>query len=186
MKKLIAFLLLITLIVSCNKTDNTIALNKVGAITSKTTIKDLDKLFKNDSIVSRYSEGDLGNKNAYILDNDTHLIYKKGGELLLSISPVNPLDSVSKIKSVTVFSNDYKTEYEVGLSSVFNQLNINHNIEKLEASFHLVTVFVQDINATLTMDKQALGIKAFKLGSIDKAQIPENSKFTSFTVWLGN
>ncbi|MGY5352901.1 hypothetical protein ACXGQW_10150 [Wenyingzhuangia sp. IMCC45533] len=184
MKKIITVGLLLALLVSCNKRDYTIALNKVGAITKKTTIEDLNTLFEQDSIVSRYSEGDFGNKNAYILDNDTHLIYQKGGRLALAISPVNPLDSISKIKSVTVFSDEYKTESGFNLSSTFNDLNVNHNIERLEASFHLVTVFVKDINATLTMDKQDLGIKAFKLGTVDKAQIPDDSKFTSFTVWL--
>ncbi len=184
MKKIIAFVVVLTTIFACTKTDHEIALNKVGSITNTTTVQDLKQLFKNDSIVSRYSEGDFGNKNAYILENDTHLIYKKGGTLLLSISPVNPLDSVSKIKSVTVFSNDYKTATETNLSSTFNDVNIHHTIERLEASFHLVTVFVKDINATLTMDKKALGIKAFKLGEIDKAQIPNDAKFTSLTVWF--
>ncbi len=184
MKKLIAFILVATIAISCTKSNTTIALNKVGGITNETTVQDLENLFKNDSIVSRYSEGDLGNKNTYVLDNDSHLVYKKGGDLLLSISPVNPLDSVSKIRSVTVFGKEYKTEHDVNMFSSFNDLNVNHNIQKLEASFNLVTVFVKDINATLTLDKQKLGIKPFKLGSIDKAQIPGDSKFTSLTIWF--
>lgn len=104
--------------------------------------------------------------------------------MLLSISPVNPLDSISKIKSVTIFGNVYKTKAEVGVSSTFKDLNVHHNIEKLNASFQLVTVFVKDINATFTMDKKEVGVKAFKIGEIDKAQIPEEAKFTSMTVWM--
>ncbi|NJB83836.1 hypothetical protein [Wenyingzhuangia aestuarii] len=184
MKKLISLFTVCLLVFACSKPDTTIALNKVGAITNHTTIQDLATLFKNDSIVSRYSEGDLGNINDYVLDNDTHLIYAKGGELLLSISPVNPLDSVSKIKSVTVFSEAYQTKEEVGVASTFNDVNVNHTIEKLEASFKSVTVFVKDINATFTMDKQELGIKTFTLGIVDKAQIPGDAKFTSLTIWL--
>lgn len=172
------------LAISCNSKDTTIALDKVGPITNKTTVEELESLFKNDSIVSRLTEGDLGNINDYIADNDTYLVYEEGGKLLLSISPVNPLDSVSKIKSVTVFGDAYKTKANVGISSTFNELNVNHNIDKLEATFKLVTVFVKDINATFTIDKASVGIKAFTLGDIDKAQIPEASKFTSFTVWL--
>ncbi|NIJ46149.1 hypothetical protein FHR24_002627 [Wenyingzhuangia heitensis] len=184
MKNFISLFTVCLLVFACTKPDTTIALNKVGVITHKTTVKDLGKLFKNDSIVSRYSEGDLGNINDYVLDNDTHLIYQKGGKLLLSISPVNPLDSISKIKSVTVFSDLYKTKSEVGISSTFNDVNVNHSIEKLEASFKSVTVFVKDINATFTINKQGLGIKTFTLGNVDKAQIPGDSKFTSLTVWL--
>lgn len=184
MKKIISLLAVCLFVVACSKPSTTISLNKVGEITQTTTVESLEGLFQKDSIVSAYSEGDLGNVSAYVLDNDTHLVYEKGGKLLLSISPVNPLDSVSKIKSVTVFSEKYKTDANVSVASTFNELNVNHNIEKLEASFHLVTVFVKDINATFTLDKQALGIKAFTLGTVDKAQIPSDAKFTSMTVWF--
>ncbi|MDO3694553.1 hypothetical protein QVZ41_06805 [Wenyingzhuangia sp. chi5] len=184
MKRVFALLVVIVMAVSCQSKDTTIALHKVGPITNTTSVKELPNLFKNDSIVSRLSEGDLGNMNDYIGDNDTYLVYQKGGKLLLSISPINPLDSVSKIKSVTVFSDEFKTKQSVGLGSTFNDLNVNHTIEKLEASFKLITVFVKDINATFTIDKEDVGIKVFTLGNIDKNQIPESSKFTSFTVWF--
>jgi len=184
MKRLASIVIVFLLVIACSKPDRTIALNKVGNISNETTIKDLKDLFKNDSIVSVYSEGDLGNVNDYVLDNDTHLIYAKGGELLLSISPVNPLDTVSKIKSITVFSDVYKTVSEIGLSSTFGQVNVNHTIEKLEATFNSITVFVKDINATFTMNKEEVGVKTFTLGTINKTQISDESKFTSFTIWL--
>lgn len=185
MRKLFFIISLGIVFTACTKkTDTTIALNKIGAISNTTTVAAIKDVFAKDSIVSRLTEGDLGSKSVYIHDNDTHLIYQKGGELLLSISPVNPLDSISKIKSVTVFSDLYKTEAGVGVSSTFKDLNIHHNIEKLEATFNLITVFVKDINATFTMEKQAAGVKAFTLGEINKAQIPENANFTSMTVWL--
>ena len=184
MKKIFTLLLVVTLAVSCNSKETTIDLNQVGPITNTTNVQQLSSLFKNDSIVSRLSEGDLGNMNDYVLDNDTYLIYQKGGKLLLSITPKNPLDSLSKIKSITVFSDEYKTKEGVGLGSTFNDLNVNHNIDKLEATFKLVTVFVKDINATFTLDKEEIGVKAFTLGDIDKKQIPDNSKFTSLTVWM--
>ncbi|MGY5353295.1 hypothetical protein [Wenyingzhuangia sp. IMCC45467] len=184
MKKILALLVVVAMAISCQSKDTTIALDKVGPIDNTTTVQELENLFKNDSIVSRLSEGDLGNVNDYIADNDTYLVYKKGGKLLLSISPINPLDSVSKIRSVTIFSDEYKTEAGVGVTSTFNELNVNHNIDKLEATFKLITVFVKDINATFTIDKQVVGVKPFTLGDVDKSQIPEGSKFTSFTVWL--
>lgn len=185
MKKIFFVISIGIVLISCgHKADTTIALNKVGAINNTTTVAEIKTLFSNDSIVSRLTEGDLGITNAYIDDNDTHLIYKKGGELLLSLSPVNYLDSISKIKSVTVFGDSYKTEAGVGVSSTFKDLNVHHNIEKLEASFQLITVFVKDINATFTMEKQAVGVKAFTVGEVDKAQIPESATFTSMTVWM--
>ncbi|MGY6647449.1 hypothetical protein [Wenyingzhuangia sp. IMCC45574] len=185
MKRFLLLFLLTTVLFSCaTKEDTTIALNKVGVLTNTTTIDKLEQLFVNDSIVSRLTEGEFGSNSIYVHDDDTHLVYKKGGELLLSISPVNQLDSVSKVKSITVLSDVYKTGAGVGISSTFKDLNIQHNIEKLEATFHLVTVFVKDINATFTMEKQAVGVNDFTLGEIDKSQIPENATFTSMTIWM--
>lgn len=34
------------------------------------------------------------------------------------------------------------------------------------------------------MEKQAVGVKAFTVGEVDKAQIPESATFTSMTVWM--
>lgn len=186
MKKILVIFTISILMVSCQSKDTTIAIDKVGPITNKTSIKDLKNIFKNDSIVSRLTEGDFGNINEYVSANDTYLVYEKGGALLLSISPINPLDSISKIKSITVFSGAYKTKGSVGITSTFNDLNVNHNIDKIEATFSSVTVFVKDINATFTINKEEVGIKPFTLGDVDKVQIPEGSKFTSFTVWLND
>ncbi len=182
MKKTLSILALCIGLFSCSKQDTTIALNKVGGINNTTTVQDLKHLFKNDSIVSRLSEGDLG--NTYSSDDDTHLIYAKGGKLLLAVAPVSPLDSVSKIKNVTIYSDAYKTNADVTIASTFNDVNIHHTIEKLEATFSYVTVFIKDINATATLKKQDIGLKAFQTGSIDKSQIPENASLNSLTVWF--
>ncbi|MDB4297618.1 hypothetical protein N9901_02570 [Flavobacteriaceae bacterium] len=185
MKSYIQYIILAIAVVACSpKIDTKISLNKVGPITAETTVNQLNVLFKSDSIVSRLSEGDLGDINAYVLDNDTHLIYNTKGELSLSITPVNPLDSLSKIKSVTVFDKRYKTAKDIHVGSVFSELNMSHTIQKLEASFHLVTVFVSDINGTITLDKQTVGLKAFQLGEINKNQVPDSVPFTSFTIWF--
>ncbi len=53
-----------------------IAKGKVGYLTSKTTIKELESIFKKDSIVKNLSEGSLGSD--YFQDNDEYQIYEKG------------------------------------------------------------------------------------------------------------
>lgn len=185
MKKVFLAVIALVVFMSCSKQENyQIGLNKVGAISENTTIKDLKTIFKNDSIVSRLSEGGFGYENPYILDEDTHLIFEKGGNLLLSITPVTALDSLSKIKSVTLFDEKYKTDKNLTVHSTFNDLNVGHHIGKIEATFQLATVFVDDINATITLDKKTIGLKTFDLGTVDKSQIPNETPFTSFTVWF--
>ena len=46
---------------------------KVGHLSAKTSILELSKIFKNDSIVSKLSEGALGDN--YFQDDDEYLIY---------------------------------------------------------------------------------------------------------------
>ncbi|WP_010135805.1 hypothetical protein [Ochrovirga pacifica] len=184
-KHILSIIITATLFACTPQKDTTIGLNKVGSINQNTRISDIQELFKKDSIVSRYSEGALGDDSNFLDQNDSHLIYNKTDRtLMLSIAPVNSLDSISKIRSVTIHNDQYKTEAGVGVSSTFKDLNIHHNIEKLEATFHSITVFVKDINATFTLDKSKAGVKTFTLGPVDKAQIPEDTPFTSMTIWL--
>ena len=111
------------LIVSCNNNDKfKIEKGKVGHINTKTTIKDLDKIFKNDSIVKNLSEGALGDN--YFQDDDEYLIYEKGGKHLLTIQPKEQLDSTSTIKSIEIYDARFKTESNIHLNSTFAEINL--------------------------------------------------------------
>ena len=79
---------------------------QVGYIMKKTTIHDLNEIFKNDSIVVHLSEGALGNN--YFQDDDEYMIYEKGGKHLLTVIPKEQLDSSSTIKSVQIFDRRFK------------------------------------------------------------------------------
>ena len=57
---LFLFLALLSLIISCSDSQKfAIEKGKVGHLTTKTTVKELSEIFKNDSIVSNLSEGAL-------------------------------------------------------------------------------------------------------------------------------
>lgn len=185
MKKLVV-LLAVVFVVSCSNSEQyKLSKNKVGKITNKTKISDLKELFKNDSIVSRLSEGEHDNNNSYIHDNDTHLIYdKETKDLLLSIAPINPLDSVSLIKSVTVFGEKYLTKNKTGINSSVVDLKLHHTINKIEASFHLCTLYIEDLNATATIDKLAIGLKPIELGEVSIDRVPDTTPITSLVFWF--
>ncbi len=188
MNKVINRLLLVgicTVFFACSSNEQyKVSKNRVGVLTAKTTAGDIEQLFKNDSVVKHLSEGLLGFKGAYTQDDDKYLIYSKEGKHLLTITPKEPLDSLSTIRCIDVYDARYQTEQGVGLSSTFEEINMLENIVKIEASFTLATLFLDEINATMTLSKKDLGIKTMNTNPISKQQIPSLVKPTTFVVWF--
>ncbi|MFY0604116.1 MAG: hypothetical protein JXQ93_09210 [Flavobacteriaceae bacterium] len=186
MKKLIHSVLIFSLTIvffSCSSNDKyQIAKGKVGHLTQKTTIKDLDQIFKNDSIVKNLSEGSLG--SSYFQDDDEYKIYEKGGKHLLTIVPKDQLDSISTIKSIQIFDERFKTESGINLTSNFSQINLNNEITKIETSLNSATLFIDDLNATIAIDKEELGLRKFTTQKVNLDQIPDLAKIKSFIIWF--
>ena len=185
MKKSVLFLfsLSLMLFVSCDDSKKfQIKKGQVGHLTPKTTIQELDKIFANDSIISNLSEGALGDN--LFQDDDEYMIYEKGGKHLLTITPKDQLDSTSTIKSIQIFDKRFKTDTGLSLSSTFLDINANNNINKVESTFSSATLFIDDLNATISIDKQELGLKAFSSQQVRKEQIPDLAKMKSFTIWF--
>lgn len=177
-----AFVLLL-LIVSCsNDSKFKIAKGQVGNLTKDTTIKELTSLFKNDSIVKNLSEGAQGDN--YFQDDDEYFIFEKGGKLLLTVIPKEQLDSTSTIKSIEIHDGRFKTETGLSLVSNFSEINANNNINRIESSFSSATLFIDDLNATIAIDKEELGLKEFSTQKVTLEQIPDLAKIKSFIVWF--
>ena len=174
--------LLITLIQCGNKNKFTIAKERVGRLTAETTITELYKIFKNDSIVKNLSEGVLGNN--YFQDDDEYLIFEKGGKHLLTITPKEQLDSLSTIKCVQIFDKRFKTKSGLSLASSFEDINLNSKITKIETSLNSATLFIDDFNATITLDKEELGLRKFSAQKISLEQIPDLAKMKSYIIWF--
>jgi len=181
--RILTIIFLTLLFVGCgdgNKFD--IAKGKVGELTPLTTMEDLDKIFKNDSIVKNLSEGSLGDN--YFQDDDEYLIYEKGGNHLLTVIPKEQLDSTSTIKSIRIFDKRFKTKSEISVESIFEDINLNNTITKVETSLSSATLFIDDLNVTLTLDKEDLGLRDFSTQKISLEQIPGLAKVKSFIVWF--
>jgi len=186
MKKSLLFTCIVLgliLLTSCGSGERfEIEKGKVGHLTTKTKVDEFVKIFKNDSIVSNLSEGALGDN--YFQDDDEYLIYEKGGKHLLTIIPKEQLDSTSTIKSIQIFDERFKTDKGLNLKSTFSEINMNNNINKIETSFSSVTLFIDELNATISIDKEELGLKAFINQQVTLDQIPDLAKIKSFTIWF--
>ena len=182
--KKLAFLFIVTslFIVGCSNGDFEIKKGKVGQLTTKTTINDLAQLFANDSIVKNLSEGATGSN--YLQDDDEYLIFEKGGKHLLTIIPKEQLDSTSTIKSIEIFDSRYATEDGLSLNSSFSEIRMNTRINKVETSFSSATLFIDDLNATVAIDKEQLGLKEYSVEKVTLDQIPDFAKMKSFVVWF--
>lgn len=166
----------------CSNSKFTIAKGKVGELTTKTTIQQLEDIFKNDSLVKVLSEGAKGDN--YFQEDDKYLVYEKGGKHLLTIVPKDQLDSSSTIRSIEVFDDRYKTKTGLNIGSNFQQINNNNKIDKVETSFTSATLFLDELNATIAIDKEELGLKGFGNQKVSIEQIPDLAKIKTFTIWF--
>lgn len=161
-----------------------VAKNKVGLVNSKTLVGDIETIYKNDSVVKHLSEGLLGIKGAYSQEDDKYLIFEKGGKHLLTITPQEPLDSLSTIRFIDIFDEKYKTKDGLGLGSTFQEIDLLTTINKIEATFTKAIIYLDNINATMTLDKGDLGIKTINTNEILKGQIPDLVKPKTFVIWF--
>jgi hypothetical protein len=179
----IVTILFLLFIIGCtNNSKFKIEKGKVGNITTKTTIKELNKIFENDSIVRNLSEGTQGDN--YFQEDDEYFVFEKGGKLLLTIMPKEQLDSTSTIKSIEIHDDRFITETGLSLKSNFSEINTNNNINKVERTFSSATLFIDDLNATITINNDELGLKEFSVQKVTLEQIPDLAKIKSYVIWF--
>jgi len=77
-----------------------------------------------------------------------------------------------------------KTETGLNIRSSFAEINLNNNINKIESSLSSATLFIDDLNATIAIDKEELGLKGFSSQKVTLDQIPDLAKMKSFIVWF--
>ncbi|MBU3012574.1 hypothetical protein KO506_14265 [Polaribacter vadi] len=181
-KSFLPLIIVSLFIISCSNNNKfKIEKGKVGLVDQTTTVKDLNEIFKKDSIVRNLSEGALGDN--YFQDDDEYLIYEKGGKHLLTIIPQEQLDSTSTIKSIEIHDPRFKTNDGINLKSTFSEIN-STNILRPESTLQSVTLFLDELNVTITIDKQELGLRNFRPQKVSLEQIPDLAKMKSFVVWF--
>lgn len=170
---------------SCS-VDNSYRIDKgqVGKLNKKTKIRDLKSIFSTDSIKRNLSLIEEEEETSFFNDNDEYEIYSKDGDKLLSIIPVEQKDSTSKLKSIQIFNPIYKTEKGICLLSTFKDVKENYMINKVETTLTSAMLYIDELNATIAIDKEEMGLHKFSREEISLDQIPDVSKIKYFTIWF--
>jgi hypothetical protein len=152
--------------------------NHVGLLTDSTQVKDLERIFSMDSVVT-YIAGDEFTGSVNSIE-----IFEKGGKKLLDLSPKEALDSTSVISSVRIIDQRYKTEKEISVLSTFKDINDTYKISKIDNLINAVVVSVNELNASFTIDKKELPASMrFDMDmQIDPLQIPGKTKIKFFMI----
>ncbi len=184
-KKVFYLLLISFLFVQCsNENKFLIEKGKVGLLSSKTTINDIESIFLKDSIVKNLSELNESDDESFFKKNDEYEIYSKDGKKLLEIVPLQQNDASSKLRSIQIFDTNYRTDKGIGLLSTFKEIKSTYVINKVETTLSSATLYIDELNATIAIDKKEIGISKFSREEIALDQIPDVSKIKYFTIWF--
>ena len=185
LKTILSLLLVGLLFTQCSKNAFLIEKNSVGLISNDDIVGDIEFIFKNDSIVKNLSEGEFGGGDTrFIQDNDEYLIYSKEGKHLMTIVPKKQHDSTSTVKYIEIMNGVFKTNKGLSLNSPFKDINVNYRINKIEATLTFATLYIDELNATISLDKRDLGLNQFSMAEIKIEQIPDLAKIKYFTIWF--
>ncbi|NER16138.1 hypothetical protein GWK10_02895 [Spongiivirga citrea] len=162
----------------CAKKDTTFLISKgaIGALKNTNNASQLDSIFAADSVVKRSSKEDI-----VYTGGDSFLIYEKGGKHLFTATPSSK-DTLKLIETIRIIDSRYKTDKGLGLESTFKDIRDNYTISGIQNSINSVVVFVNEIDAFITIDKKELpaNLRYDSNIKIEAVQIPDTAKFKYF------
>ncbi len=176
MKKIISIIVLSLILIQCNSDkDFLITKNNLGKINKKTTVAELDKIFEHDSVVKLPKNLDVFNK---------YKVFDMSGHHLLTIKLDGNRDTIKGVDNIKIFSNLYKTEKGLTTDSTFKDIIGNYSISKVDPFIEIVMVSIDELNASIALDKKDLKINEFDMRKISKDQIPDMAKIKYITLWF--
>jgi len=178
LKKIIAIVSVTLIFIQCKEEINPflISNDSVGALTRGMTIKEIDSIFAQDSIVKLYAQ------NEELPTQGEVEIYEKNGTKLVSISPVTNNDPDALISNFQFFDPRYKTDKGLNLSSTFKDIKANYKISNIETTISTVVIFLEDSDLFINIDKNELP-ENFRYNPnlvIDITNIPDEAKIKYF------
>ena len=135
----------------------------------------LDRIFKNDS-VQKLPEGES-------LVREYKVIDASGEPALIFVTRVEN-DSLKALEHVKIFSPDYATEKGISTASTFKDVSAQYTIDHIEPSFSSAILFIDELNATISLDKKDLKIDEFDMRDIREDQIPDLASIMYITLWF--
>ena len=178
LKKIIAIVTVTLIFIQCKEEINPflISNDSVGALTRGMTIKEIDSIFAQDSIVKLYAQ------NEELPTQGEVEVYEKNGTKLVSISPVTNNDPDALISNFQFFDPRYKTDKGLNLSSTFKDIKANYKISNIETTISTVVIFLEDSDLFINIDKNELP-ENFRYNPnlvIDITNIPDEAKIKYF------
>jgi hypothetical protein len=168
-------LAVIFLLFQCTEENTAIKKKQLGTISNSTTIDELDKMFKNDS-VQKLPEGESLVREYKVFD-------ASGSPSLVFVTRVEN-DSLKAIEHVKIYSPAYATEKGISTSSTFEEIRGQYSIDDIEPSFSSAILFIDELNATISLDKKDLNIDEFDMRDISEDQIPDQANVLYITLWF--
>ena len=144
MRKL-SLILITVLSFGCSQNEYKIEKGKVGKLFKENLVKQLDSIYKNDSIVRRIGEGDY-----MFSGDDKYLIFNNKKEHLLTLTPRNQHDTSEPIETIEIISDLFKTDSGISVNSSFGEIDKNHklgNNEVISYNHKTVQVLVKVVDA---------------------------------------
>lgn len=176
MKRILGIVLLTMLFAQCGQdSDLLIVKNQLGKIGKNTTIDELDKIFKKDSI------------EKFPLESETfreYRVFSEDGKPSLVFFPSIKNDSIIGLQLVKIYSGDYMTEKGISTTSSFGDVAENYSIDKIEPSFSSAILFINEINATISLNKEDLNLDEFDMSEIRQDQIPDEANIKFISLWF--
>lgn len=155
-----------------------ISKSQVGFLTKSSQVRELDSIFKEDSVVVQKEKGIFSGGNEII-------VYDKTGTKLLRLDPVQSFDSTSTIGNIQIIDPRFKTQAGFGPKSTFKDLIANYSISRIENTLNALVIFIDEINAYVTIEKEELPseLQGPTDQHVEAGQIPEGAKINYF--WIG-
>ena len=163
------------LLVQCTEESTIIKKKQLGKISNGTTIEELDKMFKNDS-VQKLPEGESLVREYKVFD-------ASGNPSLIFVTRVEN-DSLKALEHVKIYNPAYSTEKGISTASTFEDVRGQYSIDDIEPSFSSAILFIDEINATISLDKKDLNIDEFDMRDIREDQIPDQASILYITLWF--
>lgn len=168
-------LVMVFLLVQCTEQNTVIKKKQLGEISSSTSIEELDVIFKNDS-VQKLPEGESLVREYKVFD-------ASGAPSLVFVTRVEN-DSLKALEHVKIYSPAYVSEKGISTASTFEVVRGQYSIDKIEPSFSSAILFIDEINATISLDKRDLNIDEFDMRDIREDQIPDQASILYITLWF--
>lgn len=167
------------LLTACAKKQDPFLIGKgnIGKLSKEITVAKLDSVFANDSLVKRIGEGDYVQAGT-----DSYLVYEKGGKHLLTVTPAQQHDTTETIETVRVIDPRFRSAKGLGTTSTFKDIKDNYKISDIQNAINSIVVFVNEIDAFITIDKKELpaNLRYDSSIKIEAVQIPDEAKIKYF------